>query len=133
MQITSGRAVYPVLIYHNPACSNSRGALALIHAAGVEPQIVDYLAEPLSRAALVDLIGASGLAVRDAMRVGDALFGELGLGDPAIGDEALLAALVAHPALLNRPFVVTPRGTRLCRPPERVLDLLPTSLPAAGN
>lgn len=114
-----------ITIYHNPRCSNSRGALDLIRAAGIEPVIVDYVAALPPRAAVAGLIRDAGLSVRDAMRSKDALFAELGLADPATSDAALLDAIVAHPALLNRPFVASPRGTRLCRPPELVLDLLP--------
>lgn len=114
-----------VTIYHHPRCSNSRGALERIRAAGIEPQIVDYLASPPARAALAAMIAQAGLSVRDAMRSKEAVFAELGLDDPAIGDAALLDAIVAHPVLLNRPFVVTPKGARLCRPPELVQELLP--------
>jgi arsenate reductase len=114
-----------ITIYHNPRCSNSRGALELIRAAGIEPVVVDYVAQLPPRAAVAALIRDAGLSVREAMRSKDALFAELGLADPAVGDAALLDAIVAHPALLNRPFVVTPKGTRLCRPPEFVLELLP--------
>ena len=112
-------------IYHNARCSNSRGALELIRGAGIEPVIVDYVAHPPSRAVIAALIGDAGLAVREAMRSKDALYTELGLDDPATSDAALLDAIAAHPALLNRPFVTSPLGTRLCRPPERVRELLP--------
>ena len=112
-----------VTIYHNARCSNSRGALELIRAAGIEPVIIDYVAHPPSRAALQALITAAGLSVREAMRTKDGLFAELGLDDPALGEAALLDALAAHPCLLNRPFVCTPKGTRLCRPPELAMAL----------
>lgn len=114
-----------VTIYHNPRCSNSRGALEVIRAAGIEPQIVDYLSSPPTRAALAAMIAQAGLGVRGAMRSKEAVFAELGLDDPATSDAALLDAILAHPVLLNRPFVVTPKGARLCRPPELVQELLP--------
>lgn len=113
-----------ITIFHNPRCSNSRGALALIEAAGHAPRIVDYLTQPPDKAALAGMIARAGLRVRDAVRSKEAAFAELGLDDPAIGDEALLDAMVAHPVLINRPFVVTPKGVRLCRPPERVAEIL---------
>lgn len=114
-----------ITIYHNARCSNSRGALELIRAAGIEPLIVDYVANPPPRAVLAKLIADAGLQVRAAMRSKEPLFAELGLDDPAATDAALLDALAAHPTLLNRPFVSSPLGTRLCRPPELVRDLLP--------
>lgn len=113
-----------ITIFHNPRCSNSRGALALIEAAGHAPRIVDYLNQPPDKAALADMIGRAGLRVRDAVRSKEAVFAELGLDDPAIGDDALLDAMVAHPVLINRPFVVTAKGVRLCRPPGRVAEIL---------
>jgi arsenate reductase len=113
-----------ITIYHNARCSNSRGALELIRAAGIEPVVIDYLAAPPARAELAALIAAAGLGVREAMRSKDALFTELGLDDAGLSDAALLDALASHPALLNRPFVSTPKGTRLCRPPELVQALL---------
>jgi arsenate reductase len=113
-----------ITIYHNPRCSNSRGALALLQEAGEDPEIVDYLANPPSRQQLRDMIGKAGLTVREAMRTKEAAYEELGLGDPSVSDDRLLDAIVAHPALLNRPFVVTPKGVRLCRPPELVREIL---------
>lgn len=113
-----------ITIYHNPRCGTSRNTLAAIRAAGHEPQVVDYLASPLSREQLGALIADAGLAVRDAVRRKEAVFSELGLDDPATGDEALLDAMAAHPVLLNRPFVVTPKGARLCRPVELVHEIL---------
>jgi arsenate reductase (glutaredoxin) len=113
-----------ITIYHNPRCSNSRNALALLREAGKEPVVVDYLANPPSREQLRDMVAKAGLSVRDAMRSKEAVYGELGLADPALSDEALLDAMVAHPVLINRPFVVTPKGVRLCRPPELVKELL---------
>ncbi|GAB3414161.1 arsenate reductase (glutaredoxin) [Massilia agilis] len=111
-------------IYHNPRCSNSRNALALLRENGIEPDVVDYLANPPSRDALRDLIARAGLSVRDAIRSKEAVYAELGLDDPTLSDEALLDAMVKHPVLINRPFVVTPKGVRLCRPPELVREIL---------
>jgi arsenate reductase len=119
-----------VTIYHNPQCGTSRNTLALIRNAGVEPTIVEYLKTPPSRATLVDLIARAGLKVRDAMRIKGTPYHELGLDDPALSDDALIDAMLAHPILINRPFVVTPRGVRLSRPSEVVLDILP--LPQQG-
>ncbi|WP_159911282.1 arsenate reductase (glutaredoxin) [Pantoea sp. 18069] len=116
---------FPVTIYHNSRCSNSRGALALIRERGIAPQIVDYIAEPLDAAALTALIAQLGVPVRDLLRSKEAVYAELQLDGPAIGDAELIAAVAAHPVLLNRPIVVTPRGAALCRPPEKVLALLP--------
>lgn len=114
-----------ITIYHNARCSNSRGALELIRAAGIEPVIIDYIATPPPRATVAQLIADAGLQVRAAMRSKEPVFAELGLDDPATRDAALLDAIAAHPALLNRPFVSSPLGTRLCRPPEIVQELLP--------
>lgn len=119
-----------ITIYHNPQCGTSRNTLALIRNTGVEPQVVDYLANPPTREALAAMIAQAGLTVREAMRAKEALFAELGLADPALADDALLDAILAHPILLNRPFVVTQKGVRLCRPSELVLDILP--LPQRG-
>jgi arsenate reductase (glutaredoxin) len=116
----------PVEIWHNPRCSRSRNALALIRDAGIEPRIVEYATASLSKTRIVEVAAAAGLSVREAIREKDALFVELGLAEPGVSDEALLDAMVAHPMLINRPFVIAPMGTRLCRPPERVLDLLPS-------
>lgn len=114
-----------VTIYHNPACGTSRNVLAFIRAAGIEPTIIEYLKTPPSRQALVRMIADAGLQVRDAIREKGTPYGELGLGDPALTDDALLDAMLANPILINRPFVITPRGTRLARPSETVLDILP--------
>jgi arsenate reductase len=119
-----------ITIYHNPRCGTSRNTLALIRNTGVEPHVIDYLAAPPERAALAAMIAAAGLTVREAMRSKEAVFAELGLDDPAVGDDALLDAMLAHPILINRPFVVTPAGARLCRPSELVLEILP--LPQLG-
>jgi arsenate reductase len=114
----------PVTIYHNNACSNSRGALALIREAGIEPVIVDYLKNPPTRAELADLVARAGLTPRGAMRDKGELHEQLNLADPALTDDQLLDAMSAHPALINRPFVVTDKGVRLCRPPAIVNQIL---------
>jgi len=113
-----------VTIYHNPACGTSRNTLALIRNAGIEPVIVAYLATPPDRATLAGLIAGSGLQVRDAVRRKGTPYAELGLDAPSVTDAQLLDAMLAHPILINRPFVVTPSGVRLCRPSELVLDIL---------
>lgn len=113
-----------VTIYHNPDCGTSRNTLAMIRQSGVETIVVEYLVNPPSRDRIVELVSASGMTLRDALRKKDTPFEELGLADPAVSDAALLDAIEAHPILLNRPFVETPRGTRLCRPSEVVLDIL---------
>ncbi|MBN9317866.1 MAG: arsenate reductase (glutaredoxin) [Devosia sp.] len=113
-----------VTIYHNPECGTSRNTLAMIRQSGVEPRIVEYLQTPQDRATVARLIEDAGLTVREALRTKDTPFEELGLGASAITDETLLEAIGQHPILLNRPFVVTPRGTRLCRPSEVVLEIL---------
>jgi arsenate reductase (glutaredoxin) len=114
-----------VIIYHNPACETSRNTLAMIRNAGVEPHIVEYLKCPPTRLLLTQLLDRAGLSVRQILREKGAPFDDLGLGDPALSDDALLAAIGAHPILMNRPLVVTPKGVRLCRPSETVVDLLP--------
>lgn len=114
-----------ITVFHNPNCSNSRGALDLIRQRGLTPRVVEYLKTPLAADQLRDLVAACGVPLRELMRSKEAVFGALGLDDPALGDEALIAAIVEHPVLLNRPIVVTSLGARLCRPPERVLDILP--------
>ena len=112
-------------IYHNPSCGTSRNTLALIRNAGIEPTIIEYLRTPPSREQLEALIAAAGLTVRQALREKGTPYQELGLDNPALGDGQLLDAMTAHPILINRPFVVTSLGTRLCRPSELVLDILP--------
>ena len=119
-----------VAIYHNPVCGTSRNTLALIRNAGVEPTIIEYLKTPPSREVLLDLIAKSGLKVRDAIRIKGTPYHELGLDDPHLADDDLIDAMLAHPILINRPFVVTPWGVRLSRPSEVVLDILP--LPQRG-
>lgn len=113
------------VIYHNPACGTSRNTLALVRHAGIEPQVIDYLREPPTRERLRELIAGAGLSVRDALRRKGTPWLEMGLDDPSLDDEALLDAMLAEPVLINRPFVDTDRGIRLCRPSETVLDLLP--------
>ncbi|AVO46607.1 arsenate reductase (glutaredoxin) [Phreatobacter cathodiphilus] len=115
-----------VTIYHNPACGTSRNALAMIRASGVEPVVIEYLKTPPSRDRLVCLIAAMGITPRQLLREKGTPYAELGLGDPSLTDEAILDAIMAHPILINRPIVETPRGTRLCRPSEAVLALLDT-------
>ena len=112
-------------IYHNPNCGTSRNTLALIRHAGIEPTVIEYLRVPPTRERLIELIAAAGLSVRDALRQEGTPYAELGLDDPTLSDEQLLDAMLAEPILINRPFVETPMGTRLCRPSEVVLDLLP--------
>lgn len=114
-----------VTIYHNPACGTSRNTLAMIRNAGIEPRVIEYLTTPPDRATLRRLIADAGLTVREALRSKERLYAELGLDTPMLDDDALLDAMLAHPVLINRPFVVTPLGTRLCRPSELVLDILP--------
>ena len=114
-----------VVIYHNPECGTSRNVLALIRNAGVEPTVIEYLKTPPSRIELIDMIAKAGLKVREAIRVKGTPFHELGLDNPALSDDALLDAMLQHPILINRPFVVTPWGVRLSRPSEMVLDILP--------
>lgn len=119
-------------IYHNPDCGTSRNALALIRHAGVDPVVIDYLTETPTRTRLIELIQRAGLTVRAAIRQKGTPYAELGLDDPAISDDQLLDAMLAHPVLINRPFVETELGVRLARPSETVLDILPaTSVPFA--
>lgn len=114
-----------ITIYHNPACGTSRNTLALIRNAGEEPQVIEYLKHPPLRETLSAMIRDAGLSVRDAIRQKETLYAERGLDDPALTDAQLIDAMLLHPILINRPFVVADRGTRLCRPAELVLDLLP--------
>jgi arsenate reductase len=114
-----------ITIFHNPRCGTSRNTLALIRNSGEEPTVVEYLNVPFTRAQLAALIAQAGLTVREVLRAKEAVAAELGLDNPALGDDALLDAMLAHPILVNRPLVVTPLGTRLCRPSELVLDILP--------
>lgn len=113
------------MIYHNPACGTSRKVLAALRAAGIAPEVIEYLRDPPTRERLVGLIRAAGLTVREALRQKGTPYDELDLGDPKLTDDQLLDAMMAHPILINRPFVVTQEGTRLCRPAETVRELLP--------
>ena len=113
-----------VVIYHNPACGTSRNALELIRHVGMEPHVVEYLKTPPSRAMIAWLAERTSAPLRDLLREKGTPFAELGLGDPGLTDDQLLDAIEAHPILLNRPIVVTPKGTALCRPSEKVLDIL---------
>ena len=114
-----------VVIYHNPDCGTSRNTLALIRNAGVEPHIIEYLKTPPTRLLLTQLVARMGVPLRTILREKGTPFKDLGLADPSLSDVALLDAIEAHPILINRPIVVTPKGVRLCRPSEAVLDLLP--------
>lgn len=116
---------FDVVIYHNPACGTSRNTLAMIRNTGIEPHVIEYLKTPPARPLLEQLLARAGLSVRDVLREKGTPYAELNLGDPALTDGQLLDAIAAHPILLNRPLVVTPKGVRLCRPSEVVLDLLP--------
>ncbi|HWX01863.1 arsenate reductase (glutaredoxin) [Collimonas sp.] len=120
-----------ITIYHNPDCGTSRNTLALIRNSGVEPEVVEYLKQPPSLATLTMLIADAGLSVRAAIRQKGSPYAELDLDAPDLSDAQLLEAMLAHPILINRPFVVTPLGTRLCRPSELVLDILPLPQQAA--
>ncbi|MEG6508146.1 arsenate reductase (glutaredoxin) [Methyloligella sp. 2.7D] len=114
-----------VTIYHNPKCGTSRNVLGLIRNAGIEPEVIEYLKTPPSRDTLAAMIEKAGLTVREAIRQKGTPYDELGLGDPSLTDDQLLDAMMEHPILINRPFVVTPLGAKLCRPSETVLDILP--------
>ena len=115
-----------ITIYHNPACGTSRNTLAMIRNAGIEPTVIEYLKTPPTRGELEGMIRQAGLSVRQAIREKGTPYAELGLDDPSLNDDQLLDAMIAHPILINRPFVVTPLGVRLCRPSEVVLDILPS-------
>jgi len=113
-----------VTIYHNPECGTSRNTLAMIRQSGVEPTVIEYLKNPPSRERIMELVSAAGMTLRQAIRQKDTPYEELGLTDASLSEDALLDAIAKHPILLNRPFVETPVGTRLCRPSEVVLDIL---------
>ncbi|MBA8849774.1 arsenate reductase [Ochrobactrum intermedium] len=113
-----------VTIFHNPKCGNSRNTLAMIRASGEEPVIVEYVQNPPTRERLVGLLAAMNLTPRELLREKGTPYAELGLSDPKWTDEELIDFMMAHPILINRPIVETPRGTRLCRPSELVLDIL---------
>ena len=115
-----------ITIYHNPACGTSRNTLALIRNSGVEPTVVEYLQTPPDRATLLQLINDMGIPVRSVLREKGTPYADLQLDDPSLSDDALIDAMLMHPILINRPIVVTPHGTKLCRPSEAVLDLLPS-------
>jgi arsenate reductase len=116
-----------ITIYHNPDCGTSRNVLAMIRQSGVEPEIIEYLKTPPSREKLLELIKAMGIRVRDLLREKGTPYRELGLDDPKLTDAQLIDQMMAHPILINRPIVVTPKGVKLCRPSETVLPLLPNS------
>lgn len=113
-----------VIIYHNPACGTSRNTLEMIRRSGEAPEVIEYLKTPPTRARLVKLIADMGMAPRDLLRVKGTPYTELGLDNPVLTDDQILDAMMAHPILINRPIVVTDKGTSLCRPSEKVLDLL---------
>lgn len=114
-----------VTIYHNPDCGTSRNTLAMIRQSGIEPTIIEYLKQPPTRSELIELIAAMGVSVRSLLREKGTPYAELGLGDPKWTDDDLIDQMLAHPILINRPIVVTPKGVKLCRPSEAVLDVLP--------
>ena len=117
-----------VTIYHNPACGTSRNTLAMIRATGEEPEVIEYLKTPPSRERLKELIAAMGISVRALLREKGRPYASLGLADPKWTDEQLIDVMMEHPILINRPIVVTPKGTKLCRPSETVLPLLAARL-----
>lgn len=112
-------------IYHNPQCGTSRTVLEMLRSAGIEPEVIAYLKTPPDRSTLLRLAADSGVGLRGLLRTKGEVYEQLGLSDPSLGDEALLEALLAHPVLLNRPIVVAPGGTRVCRPADTVRELLP--------
>jgi arsenate reductase len=116
-----------IKIYHNPKCSNSRNALTLLRELGHEPEIVLYLDTPPTRQELQHIIKATGGSARALMRSKEGVYAELGLDNVDLTEDALIDAMLAHPVLMNRPIVITPKGTRLCRPPELVLEILPST------
>lgn len=119
---------FPVTIYHNPDCGTSRNTLAIIRHAGIEPTVIEYLQRPPSRGELAKMIADAGLTVREAIREKGTPYAELGLDNPALTDGELMDAMLATPILINRPFVVTPLGTRLSRPSEAVLEIIPAEM-----
>nr|WP_262927252.1 arsenate reductase (glutaredoxin) [Phytohalomonas tamaricis] len=114
-----------ITIYHNPACGTSRNTLAMIRQSGAEPEVIEYLNTPPTRERLVELITMMGITPRELLREKGTPYAELGLDDPALTDDQLIDAMMAHPILINRPIVVTEKGAQLCRPSETVLDILP--------
>lgn len=119
-----------ITIYHNPQCGTSRNVLGLIRNTGIEPEVIEYLVTPPTREKLLELLAQMAIAVRDLLRRNATPFDELGLADTTLADDTLISAMLAHPILINRPIVITPLATRLCRPSEAVLDILP--LPQRG-
>ncbi|QBJ23015.1 arsenate reductase (glutaredoxin) [Haematobacter massiliensis] len=119
-----------VIIYHNPECGTSRNTLGLIRNAGIEPHVIEYLKTPPSRIMLESLVARMGIPLRALLREKGTPYAELGLGDPAMTEAQILDAMLEHPILINRPIVVSPKGVRLCRPSEAVLDLLPPQMGA---
>jgi arsenate reductase (glutaredoxin) len=122
--------MHDIIIYHNPACGTSRNTLEIIRHAGIEPHVIEYLKTPPSRALLVQLIARMGISPRALLREKGTPYAELGLGDDALSDAAMIDAMMAHPILISRPIVVTQKGVRLCRPSEAVIDILPVAMPA---
>ena len=120
-----------ITIFHNPACGTSRNTLAMIRQSGEEPRVVEYLNTPPSREELIGLISSMGIAPRDLLRQKGTPYDDLDLGNPSWSDDELIEAMLKHPILINRPIVVTPIGTKLCRPSEAVLDILPN--PGMGS
>lgn len=120
-----------ITIYHNPQCGTSRNTLAMIRQSGEEPEVIEYLKDPPSRETLIELLDILGMKPRDLLRRKGTPYAELGLDDPKLSDEELLQAMMEHPILIERPIVVTEKGARLCRPSEKVLDILPH--PAIGR
>ena len=120
-----------VTIYHNPACGTSRNTLAMIRQSGEEPVVIEYLKDRPTRERLIELLRAMGISARELLRQKGTPYDALGLGDPKWTEEELIGFMLEHPILINRPIVVTPKGARLCRPSEAVLDLLPN--PDVGN
>lgn len=115
---------FPITIYHNPDCGTSRNTLAMIEAAGYAPEVVEYRQAGWTRTKLAELLAAMGVRPREVLREKGTPAAELGLLDPSVSDEAIIEAMIAHPILVNRPIVATPKGTKLCRPSEAVLSLL---------
>ena len=113
-----------VTIYHNPSCGTSRNTLAMVRQSGEDPEVIEYLKHPPDRARLLELIRSMGISARALLREKGTPYAELGLADPKWSDDELIDFMLAHPILINRPIVVTPKGVRLCRPSELVLDLL---------
>jgi arsenate reductase (glutaredoxin) len=126
-----GPSAIDIVIYHNPDCGTSRNTLAMIRNAGIEPHVIEYLKTPPSRAMLASLLQRMEMDARELLREKGTPFHEMGLDDPSLSEEALLDAMAAHPLLINRPIVVSPLGVALCRPSEKVLDLLPQPQQAA--